>query len=228
MNEAAAINAIRDSHPLDVLLAGLTSERLSHAGKWYHFEEVPMELRPVQKPYPPLWYGGGNEHGALVAARYGMNFVTLGGNDRAKSLIKRYAEMWVEAASDPLRAACPVDEPLIGLSRHIFVAETEGEAERRAERAYAHWYASLAKLWHDHGTNPVTGMIIDDYAVARRDGQAIVGTPENVRAALADQIAELGYNYLVCQLAWGDLGHDNEMRSLELFAAEVMPALSNL
>ena len=47
-----------------------------------------------------------------------------------KDQIKRYAEMWVEAASAPLRAACPVDEPLIGLSRHIFVAETEGEAIR--------------------------------------------------------------------------------------------------
>jgi alkanesulfonate monooxygenase SsuD/methylene tetrahydromethanopterin reductase-like flavin-dependent oxidoreductase (luciferase family) len=39
---------------LDVLLKGLTSERLSHAGKWYRVPAMTMELRPLQKPHPPL------------------------------------------------------------------------------------------------------------------------------------------------------------------------------
>ena len=33
------------------------------------------------------------------------------------------------------------------------------------------------------------------------------------------------FNYLVLQLAFGTLTHEQEMRSLELFSSEVMPAL---
>ncbi len=212
---------------LDLLLAGLTRDRLDHQGKWYNVPNVPIELHPVQKPYPPLWYGGANEAGALVAARYGMHFVTLGGDARCKALVARYGEMWEEEKDDPRRAAAPA-KPLIGVGRHIFLAETDAEAERHAAQAYQHWYDALAKLWRDHGANPVTGMIFDNYAEARREGQCVVGTPETVRAELTAQIADVGHNYLLCQIAWGDLGHAREMRSLQLFVDEVMPAISAL
>ncbi|NQV57648.1 MAG: LLM class flavin-dependent oxidoreductase [Rhodospirillales bacterium] len=49
---------------LDILLKGLTTNNLNHQGKYHQFTDVPMELEPLQKPYPPLWYGAGNEHGA--------------------------------------------------------------------------------------------------------------------------------------------------------------------
>src|SRR5712675_2818108 len=41
---------------LAVLLAGLTQERLSFAGAHYQYRDVPIELHPLQQPYPPLWY----------------------------------------------------------------------------------------------------------------------------------------------------------------------------
>jgi len=212
---------------LDLLLKGLTSDRLDHQGKWYRVNDVPLELHPVQKPFPPLWYGAGNESGALVAARYGMHFVTLGDDGRCKNLIARYREMWEEAKDDPHRATAPA-EPMIGVGRHLFLADTDAEAERLAAQAYKHWYDALAKLWRDHGANPVTGMMIENYADARRGGQCIIGTPETVRTELIAQIADVGYNYLVCQIAWGDLGHTREMRSLQLFVDEVMPAIAAL
>jgi alkanesulfonate monooxygenase SsuD/methylene tetrahydromethanopterin reductase-like flavin-dependent oxidoreductase (luciferase family) len=30
---------------------------LTFEGKHYQFRNVPMILRPVQRPHPPLWYG---------------------------------------------------------------------------------------------------------------------------------------------------------------------------
>jgi hypothetical protein len=32
-----------------------------------------------------------------------------------------------------------------------------------------------------------------------------------------------GANYFVCSFQWGDLTHEQAMRSIELFATEVMP-----
>lgn len=211
---------------LDVLIAGLTHDRLDHDGAWYRVPDMPMELRPVQQPYPPLWYGAANEAGAEFTARHGMHLVTQGGNERVKDMIARYRETWDETGDDPARAGSPVEDPLAGVGRHVLIADTDAEAERLAEPAYGHWFASLAKLWRDHGGMPVTGMIIDDYSKARRLGVAVVGSPETVRAELAAQADEIGFNYFVGQFAWGCLTHEQEMHSLKLFAAEVMPALA--
>ena len=43
--------------------------------------------------------------------------------------------------------------------------------------------------------------------------------------SLQSQLAETGCNYVVGQFAFGDLTRDECLRSIELFADEVMPAL---
>ena len=55
----------------------------------------------------------------------------------------------------------------------------------------------------------------------------IAGSPDTVRAAFEAQIAECGYEYPILQMAFGSLTHIEAMRSLRLFAEEVMPALRN-
>src|ERR1700757_2682799 len=39
---------------------GLTHERLNHAGNYFTYCDVPMELRPMQEPHPPFWYAASN------------------------------------------------------------------------------------------------------------------------------------------------------------------------
>jgi hypothetical protein len=38
-----------------------------------------------------------------------------------------------------------------------------------------------------------------------------------------DEYLATGANYFVCSFQWGDLSHAQAMRSIELFATEVMP-----
>ena len=59
-------------------------------------------------------------------------------------------------------------------------------------------------------------------------GQGIAGSPETVRKLLAAQIAETGCNYVVGQFAFGDMTRDEALRSIELFAGDVMPALREI
>ena len=57
----------------------------------------------------------------------------------------------------------------------------------------------------------------------------VVATIKNelyeARKLLVAQARTAPFNYLVLQLAFGSLTHAQEMRSLSLFASEVMPAL---
>ena len=38
-----------------------------------------------------------------------------------------------------------------------------------------------------------------------------------------DEYIETGANYFVCSFQWGNLSHQQAMRSIELFTKEVMP-----
>jgi alkanesulfonate monooxygenase SsuD/methylene tetrahydromethanopterin reductase-like flavin-dependent oxidoreductase (luciferase family) len=56
----------------------------------------------------------------------------------------------------------------------------------------------------------------------RLGGIALAGTPAAVREYM-DEYLETGANYFVCSFQWGDLTHEQAMRSIELFTTEVMP-----
>jgi alkanesulfonate monooxygenase SsuD/methylene tetrahydromethanopterin reductase-like flavin-dependent oxidoreductase (luciferase family) len=58
--------------------AGLTADTLTHRGKHYAYEDVPMALRPLQRPHPPFWYASSSAIGATWAGEAGLHFVTLG------------------------------------------------------------------------------------------------------------------------------------------------------
>jgi alkanesulfonate monooxygenase SsuD/methylene tetrahydromethanopterin reductase-like flavin-dependent oxidoreductase (luciferase family) len=57
----------------------------------------------------------------------------------------------------------------------------------------------------------------------RLGGVALAGSPRAVQEYMEEYLAT-GANYFVCSFQWGDLTHEQAMRSIELFAAEVMPA----
>jgi alkanesulfonate monooxygenase SsuD/methylene tetrahydromethanopterin reductase-like flavin-dependent oxidoreductase (luciferase family) len=56
----------------------------------------------------------------------------------------------------------------------------------------------------------------------RLGGVALAGAPAAVREYMDEYVAT-GANYFVCSFQWGDLSHEQAMRSIELFTTEVMP-----
>ena len=57
---------------------------------------------------------------------------------------------------------------------------------------------------------------------------AIAGSPETVVAKLTEQAGELGTNYLLAYMMYGNLSFDDSLRSLQLFSTEVMPKIAHL
>ena len=51
---------------------------------------------------------------------------------------------------------------------------------------------------------------------------SVAGSPETIRKYM-DEYAATGANYFVGAFQWGDLSHEQAMRSIELFTNEVMP-----
>ena len=121
-----------------VLLQGLACDELTFEGDHYQFDKVPMMLRPVQRPHPPLWYGTTIPENADWPAANDVNIVTIGLRPTVRTITDRYRAVRAKARQ------APGEHPLIGVARHVVVAETDEEALAIARRAYPRWRAASA------------------------------------------------------------------------------------
>ena len=67
----------RFTESLQIILGALTNDRLTFDGAHYSFEDVPIVMRPLLSPHPPLWYGVSKpERCAWAAAGNVLNTVS--------------------------------------------------------------------------------------------------------------------------------------------------------
>ncbi len=212
--------------------AGLTTDSLSYKGEHYVYENVPIALRPLQQPHPPFWYASSNEIGSTWGGEQGLHYVTLGPTPLAKANIDAFkAALNKRGAAAQPKAEFP-GGAVIGVQRHIFVADTDAEARRFGKPAMDVHLANINWLRTKHGQTGLTSRLNvergADFEACLADGTAIAGSPQTVRAEIEKQAKELGVNYLLTYLFLGTMTFADAMRSLELFRTEVMPHLAKL
>ena len=200
-----------------VLLKGLATDELTFDGKFYRFDKVPMVLKPVQRPHPPLWYGVSIPDNADWPAANDVNVVSLAPPAAVRPIFERY-----QATRRKLGKG---DTTLRGVGRHVVVADTDEKALAIARRAYPRWRSNFFWLFRRHGSAPRVGDLypesFDQLAALRT---AVAGSPRTVRDFIAAEIEETSPNYFVPWLAFGDMSVDEALHSVDLFGREVMPA----
>ena len=248
-------NYARYVETLAIIREGLSHDTLTYNGRFHSFDSLPMYLRPLQQPYPPLWY----MRNPVTAAMEGMHTIIVGSIDGLAVAVPRYRAAWEEHQGKGTRTR-QGEEPKIGLVVHMVVAETDAEALRIAKPAWEKYRWNLAaprrleaekrNLTQFMSTRDGSFGFVGDRPAGlptrelRRDidaelerfdqvkqgshpnrlgGVALAGTPAAVREYM-DEYLQTGANYFVCSFQWGDIQHEQAMRSIELFATEVMPA----
>jgi alkanesulfonate monooxygenase SsuD/methylene tetrahydromethanopterin reductase-like flavin-dependent oxidoreductase (luciferase family) len=202
----------------ELILQGLTHKTLNFQGKHFSFKDIPMELEPLQKPHPPMWYGVHSREAAERAAKQSLNMVSLDSAQDTRGYNDKYRAVWRALHGDK-------PTPKLGLSRFIVIAESDQEARNVARRAYPVWHRNFYFLAHLSGRMP-THPRSAEFDKMMEIGQAVAGSPATVRQFLQAQLDESAANYLVGQFAFGDLMLAESLRTVELFKKEVMPKLS--
>jgi len=202
---------------VELVIKGLTQRTLSHKGEYFQFDNVPIEVWPLQKPHPPIWYGVHAPDAAERAARRGLHTINLDPTEETRACSERYRAVWRET-----RGEAPL--PKLGLGRFIVVADTDEAALALARRAYPTWHAAFTFLPRLHGVTQTHPRPADFDTLAAR-GQGFAGSPASMTKWLRAQLDETQTNYVVGQFAFGDLSPEECRRSVELFAKHVMPAL---
>ncbi len=180
-----------------------------------------MILKPVQKPHPPLWYGVGLPANAAWPAENHINIVALGLRDTTQATIKAYREARTAKGFD-------LNGTLMGVSRHVVVADTDEAALAIARRAYPRWRQAASA-----GCSTATAPSRASSASIRKRFDALIGlnngiagSPATVRRFVEAEIAANDCNYFVPQMVFGDMTPKESLRSIELFGKEVMPAFA--
>src|SRR6266852_583213 len=202
-----------------LILKGLASNELTFEGKHFQFRNVPMILRPLQRPHPPLWYGTTIPENADWPAANGVNIVSIALRPVVRVIIDRY-----HAARATLRNQSN-GVSLMGVARHVVVADSDAEALRIARRAYPRWRQSFRWLFARHGAEPrITALYPASFEQLQAIDNGVAGSPGTVRDFFHAEIEATGANYLLGWFAFGDMTLAESLRSIELFAREVMPA----
>jgi alkanesulfonate monooxygenase SsuD/methylene tetrahydromethanopterin reductase-like flavin-dependent oxidoreductase (luciferase family) len=204
-----------------VIMQGLQSAEINFEGECFKFEKVPVVLECLQKPHPPIWYGLSQPGAVPWVAQNGINIVCNGPSAPVKLITDRYRQEW---HAQPHAAGATL--PLLGLGRHIVVADTYKEAFDTGQHGFRVWYNSLQHLWRAHGNPLKSYPIPEDFATAVDAGIVLVGTPDDVAEKLKREIDIAGVNYVLTRFAFGDLSYEESLRSLTLFAEKVMPEFS--
>ena len=179
------------------------------------------------KSHPPFWYAGNPVH----AGEYGSNFVCFSSVEDLPKVAARYPQSWQrqQAENDPMLPHTA--QPLYGARTIFFLADTDQEAVDRARGAYQVYSGNYAKPVpagaaprpRPAGPRTIYSPGEANFDTARQWERLVVGSPLTAKEYVARYVAESTCNYLVTTFQWGDLAHQEAFRSMELFAAEVMP-----
>jgi alkanesulfonate monooxygenase SsuD/methylene tetrahydromethanopterin reductase-like flavin-dependent oxidoreductase (luciferase family) len=208
---------------LDVFFAACASNALNYGGKYYQYRDVELHVKPVQKPYPPLWFPSSNKDSVEFVARHGYHTAFLGPLAQCKPHFDLYRKIWHEHRGDPGRHNAHVAEPFLAKTQHLVIAEDDAEAEEIGLRAYGKWASHIHHLTRKLGRPDVHKN--DPYAEDSAH-RLITGSPRAALDKLKEMLSVTSANYLLCVFSFGDMAPQHAMRSLELFTREVKPALS--
>jgi alkanesulfonate monooxygenase SsuD/methylene tetrahydromethanopterin reductase-like flavin-dependent oxidoreductase (luciferase family) len=200
-----------------VIKQALTQPEVNFKGKFYDFANVPIEMKPAQLPHPPFWYAVPMPEGAIWPAQNGINVVCGGPLLRIREITDRYRAEWAAGGN------APEDIPLLGINRFVVVADTDREAMELGRRAWPAFYESFMKLWKKHGTQPRYARIPEDFDTVVKNGGAIAGSSGSIREQVSHMTDAAGASYFISQFSFGDLSHQEVLRSASLFAHAVLP-----
>src|SRR5256712_971098 len=247
-------NYARYLETLAIIREGLSHDQLTYAGRFHSFENLPMYLRPLQKPYPPLWY----MRNPVTAAMERMHTIIVGSIDGLAVAVPRYRAAWEEHQGAGTLTV-QGQEPMIGLVVHLVVAETDADAMRIATPAWEKYRWNLAAprrleaekrgltqfMQTKDGSFGFVGERPKglptremrrgiDAELERFDqveagshpnrigGVALAGPPPAVLEDMGEDGATRAHHFL-CSFQWGGISPPDPIRSIALFASEVMP-----
>lgn len=213
----------RFEEAVDIILKAFEGNPFSYSGKHYAFGETSIYPLPVQAPRPPIWVVGQSQESIAASVRRGFNIVSGGFGvplERLRAFRKGYDEMDI-----PPHVKSKIR---ISTQRPVYVTNDESELSEIVEQARWNMRVTLSlrqgreriengrAIAVPFDNEPTTAELLDQYFV--------IGTPKQCIAKLEALREAMGIDHFNGSFWFGDVPHEKVLKSMQLFAREVMPA----
>jgi alkanesulfonate monooxygenase SsuD/methylene tetrahydromethanopterin reductase-like flavin-dependent oxidoreductase (luciferase family) len=193
---------------LEIVKMAWSRGQISFQGKHYSIHDVSLNVTPVQKPTPPIFFAALSEGSYKAAGEIGypilgIPYASSRTLEEVKEKISFYRARLGESGHDPQQFD-------VVQCFHAHVAGTEAEAQVNARAGMVPYLSARLAV------RP------RKYDELYRDRMIVVGDP----ARCAEHIAEIeqtGTNYIIFMMNFATLAQEKILRSMEIMAKEVIP-----
>lgn len=190
-------------------------ETVSHDADWCRLDNVTMNIRPVQKPHPPIWFGASGQKAVRRAARMGdtLFFGPIEGIPVLREMLALYREE-LKSLGKPHPAGLPLFREIFCAKDRKTALETAGPILQDKYGHYAKWGAG--NLGEGGGIEQLAG------------DRFILGSPEECYEQLRPYWEELGIDQFIFRTHWAGLPAADSLASIRLISEELLPELRKL
>ena len=208
---------------VDIILLALAGKAFSYDGKYFKIPETTVLPAPIQKPSPPIWVTAQSPESIETTVRRGFNLLS-GGFGVPIERLREFRRIFDAHVADH-----PPARPIrVGTQRPVYVTDSEADARAAAEQARWNMRVTLS-LRNNYerveegraqpvpfANEPSTDDLLEKFAV--------IGTPDTCIRQLRRLHEAMGIDHFNASFWFGDLAQSQVLRSMRLFAEEVMPA----
>ena len=202
---------------LDVAKRLWTEDVVTHRGRHFTLTNARLTLKPVQRPYPPIWVAASADVAYERAGRLGHPCLI---NPHASlTTVERQMALYRKALADAGRAF-PDEAPIF---RECSVALSRTGALENARPYLLPKY----KAYADGGLDkpmPKEERLEVSYEELVRD-RFIVGTPDECRAEIRRYHERLGVNHFLLRIQWPGMPQKFALEQIALLGRDVIPPL---
>ena len=208
MEEADA----RFDETLDVMVKAWTStERFSHRGRYWQFEDVVVEPKPAQAPHPRLWMAAGSAASIRRVAARGAHLL-LDQYASPETLGERIALFKSE-----VEAAGRVFDPMsVAVARDVYVSKDEADKQAALARG-ARARRRILEVSRAPDREGGSHVLAYDHKDTGNEA-AFYGAPDEIMKKL-EALRAVGARYVLASFA-------GSRTSLRRFAREIVPAFT--
>jgi alkanesulfonate monooxygenase SsuD/methylene tetrahydromethanopterin reductase-like flavin-dependent oxidoreductase (luciferase family) len=241
VNPAESHDRFHEAHDL-ILQAWSRPGPFAFEGKYYHFQYVNTWPRPVQQPHPPVWIPSQGSRETIEWASHPSRKYTYLQTFSPVDQLARFMAMYQQQAQKYGYQASPQQ---LGWATPVYVSDSDESALREARPHIEAFYnkflrmpvemllppgylslTSMAAVTDKIRSGPAAGgYTIEDLSAK---GMIICGGPDSVVRQLETYQKQVGFGKLIAMTQFGTLPHDLTVKSMELFAREVMPRLRHI
>src|SRR5437868_7755778 len=200
---------------LDLIKRLWTKEVVTFEGRFFRVHDATCTIRPVQKPYPPIWIAANADQAVVRTARMGLPWFI--NPHAALPTIERQWQRYKQAlaeASQPMPSQRPIALELHVAPTHEAAVETARPFLTEKYNAYAEWGQDKALPGEENFRVGFDELARDRF---------ILGTPDEAIEQIEERIRRLESNYLIFRLGWPGMEAAKVMRVIELMGERVVP-----